>query len=67
MRFASLVVALSIPAFAVPPKPNEIPSALREWVPWVMHHERAALCPFLHNSDTRACAWPGRLALTLDE
>ncbi|MFT3712905.1 MAG: hypothetical protein QM817_35080 [Archangium sp.] len=63
----SVVALLSTFAFAVPPKTTEIPSALREWIPWVMHHERSSLCPFLQNSETRACAWPGRLALTLDD
>jgi hypothetical protein len=68
MRPLVLAVALlSTSAFAVPPKPSELPAALREWIPWVMHHERTALCPFLHASETRACAWPGRLTLTLDD
>jgi hypothetical protein len=63
----SVVALLSTFAFAVPPKTSEIPGALREWIPWVMHHERAAQCPFLQSSDTRECAWPGRLGLTLDD
>ncbi len=68
MRHALAVAALfSALASAAPPKDDALPSQLREWAPWVLHHEKDALCPFLHGSDTRACAWPGRLSLTLDD
>lgn len=68
MRQALLAVSLlSTLTFAAGPRPESIPPALWEWAPWVLHHEKDALCPFLHGSETRACAWPGRLALTLDD
>ncbi len=68
MRHALLAIALvSSIASAAGPRPEEIPPGLWEWAPWVLHHEKDALCPFLQGSQTRACAWPGRLALTLDD
>ncbi|MFZ5442080.1 MAG: hypothetical protein ACOZQL_18885 [Myxococcota bacterium] len=60
-------LALTALVVAAPPKPESLPASLREWVPWVLHDERDALCPFLNGSQTHACAWPGRLTLTLDE
>jgi hypothetical protein len=68
MRHLLVAVALvSSFTFAAPPKLESLPPALRAWVPWVMHAEKEASCPFLHGIQTQACAWPGRLALTLDD
>ncbi len=68
MRHALLAVALlSSLASAAGPRPESIPPALWEWAPWVLHDQKDALCPFLHGTETNACAWPGRLALTLDD
>ena len=68
MRPVLVAVALvSSLASATPPKLESLPPSLREWASWVMHDEKDALCPFLQGSETRACAWPGRLALTLDD
>jgi|APLak6261679142_1056127.scaffolds.fasta_scaffold00019_40 hypothetical protein len=67
MRHTLLFVLVSTAVFAAPPKAEQLPAQLRDWAPWVLHHERDATCPFLHGSDARACAWPGRLALTLDD
>ena len=67
MRHALLFFLISSTVFAAPPKVDALPAQLRDWAPWVLHHERDASCPFLHGSDARACAWPGRLALTLDD
>lgn len=47
--------------------PAELPASLRDWAPWVMHDARTATCPFLQGSETRECAWPARLQLTLDD
>lgn len=63
----AVVVLVSTLAHAAPPKPEELPAALRDWGPWVLHDQEDATCPFLHGSDTRACAWPGRLELKLDD
>ncbi|MDP1825532.1 MAG: hypothetical protein Q8L48_19895 [Archangium sp.] len=68
MRHALLAVAfVSSLASAAGPRPESIPPSLWDWAPWVLHHEKDALCPFLQGSETKACAWPGRLALTLDD
>lgn len=63
----SLVLVTAGLASAAPPKPEQLPASLRDWSSWVLHDERSATCPFLHNSEARVCAWPARLALTLDE
>ena len=53
-----------------------VPEALKPWVPWVLHGQEEALCPFLHGQgpagssqeeDDSAieCSWPARLALQL--
>lgn len=63
----AVVVLFSAVTSAAPPKPEELPAALRDWGPWVLHDVKDATCPFLHGSDTRACAWPGRLELKLDD
>ena len=68
MRHPLVAVALvSCLASAAGPRPESIPPSLWEWAPWVLRNEKDALCPFLHGSETKACAWPGRLVLTLDD
>ncbi|MDP2275490.1 MAG: hypothetical protein Q8K32_32380 [Archangium sp.] len=68
MRHVLLAVALvSSVVSAAGPRPEAIPPGLWEWAPWVLHHEKDALCPFLQGGEGKACAWPGRLALTLDD
>ena len=62
-----LAVLASTPAFAGPPKPDELPAALRDWERWVLHDEKDRNCPFLQGNGERPCAWPGQLTLTLDE
>jgi len=62
-----LAVLASTPAFAGPPKPDELPAALRDWERWVLHDEKDRNCPFLQGNGERRCAWPGQLTLTLDE
>ena len=42
-----------------------VPDALQDWVPWVLHGHEDLACPRV--AGTRMCAWPGRLALDLDE
>ncbi|GMU61579.1 MAG: hypothetical protein AMXMBFR34_33420 [Myxococcaceae bacterium] len=61
------VVVFASSSLAAPPRPEELPAELRDWAAWVLHDAKDAACPFLHGGDERACAWPGRLALTLDE
>ena len=66
----TLAIALLFTAAEVharPPRPDELPPALRDWQKWVLHDETAAACPFLQSGTDRVCVWPGRLELTLDE
>lgn len=67
MRFPLLALLVSVAASAAPPKPEALPAALRDWAPWVLHGEKDLACPFLHGGEARACAWPGRLGLVLDD
>ena len=76
---AESAVALesALPAVLGRPAPA-VPEALKPWVPWVLHGQEAALCPFLHGQGSEdksdvtdqsgvECAWPARLALQLRE
>ncbi len=45
--------------------PQEIPSPLKPWVPWVLKDHEDLACPFIYNDiKQRVCAWPSRLKLT---
>jgi len=51
---------------AVPIAQDEIPPALQEWVPWVLHGEQQQLCPFSHQQfDNKRCRWPVNTSLEL--
>lgn len=64
----------ALPAVLGRPSPA-VPEALRPWVPWVLHGQEAALCPFFHGQDDGSgddsnpsggqCSWPSRLSLQL--
>ncbi len=65
----------ALPAVLGRPSPA-VPEALKPWVPWVLHGQEAALCPFLHGQGGEdktdvndqsgvECAWPARLSLQL--
>ena len=49
--------------------PIAVPDPLKPWIPWVLQGDgEAARCPQLDGEDdARVCAWPARLALTLDD
>ncbi|MEW5757544.1 MAG: hypothetical protein AB1810_14710 [Pseudomonadota bacterium] len=44
-----------------------VPPALKPWTNWVLYEHEVSPCPSLYNQigQTRLCAWPGPLALTL--
>ena len=44
---------------------QDIPEALRPWIPWVLYDQQDALCPQVEG--TRLCEWPSALELELDE
>jgi hypothetical protein len=51
---------------AEPLDPAALPEPLRPWLAWVRAARPDAGCPFLHGEGTRACAWPGVLAIDAD-
>ncbi len=70
IRCAAVVVLSTLfagSALAAPPKPEELPPALRDWRAWVLHGDTDAACPFQHGAEARVCSWPGRLTLSLED
>jgi hypothetical protein len=56
------------PAGAEPLARDDAPEPLAPWVDWVLRGHEGERCPFLHGEgDRRACIWPSRLELDLDE
>lgn len=48
--------------------PENIPEALKPWVPWVQKQDRASFCPqTAGNPAETLCIWPGPLSLKLEE
>ncbi len=46
----------------------DIPEALEDWVPWVLHDHKDYNCPHPQNqAKPRLCAWPGKLALAIED
>jgi hypothetical protein len=52
-----------------PLDPKSVPEPLKPWTAWALRGKEDALCPTLHGVSGGApqCAWPARLALSLDE
>jgi hypothetical protein len=51
-------------AQAAPLDKSELPAALKDWLPWVMHGEGALRCPAPYNGEEeKPCVWPARLEL----
>ncbi len=76
-RYVSLLVVLLVwcvagpwsRAAAAPLEPREIPTSLREWIPWIQHDKPEVACPFINDSagEARRCQWPARLELDLGD
>lgn len=71
-RTAGLLTAFLAPLFVVasplaaePLARGDVPEPLRPWIDWVLAGHEDAACPFLQGDGSRACLWPGRLALEL--
>jgi hypothetical protein len=65
---AALAAVAAGSAGAEPLARDEVPVPLAPWVDWVLRGHEEARCPFLHGAgDRRACIWPSRLELDLDE
>lgn len=59
---------LATPAAAEPLRREQVPEDLQPWIDWALQgHEEARCAPLLGDAGQRACAWPARLELTLDE
>ncbi|MCA9713438.1 MAG: hypothetical protein KC468_01950, partial [Myxococcales bacterium] len=55
-------------AAAAPLESRDVPTSLREWIPWVQHDKPETACPYVHNAaDARRCVWPSRLELELGD
>ncbi len=54
------------PSVAEPLADDEVPEALRSWVPWVLHDKAPRACSHLANGTQRRCVWAGPLTLELD-
>ncbi len=44
---------------------DDIPSGLREWIPWVLDGHPDAFCP--RRNGAPVCVWPGQIDLRIDE
>jgi len=45
---------------------KNIPSALKAWVPWVMHGHESLTCPHIYNQNNKTvCAWATKLSVNL--
>lgn len=61
-----LLLAGASVAGAAPMGETEVPELLRPWIPWVLHGQDEARCPFAYSdANRRHCAWPSRLTLDL--
>ena len=65
--WAMMLGGLTAPAaMAAPLAREDVPLPLQPWIEWVLRGNEDRTCPFLHGEGTRACIWPGSLALALD-
>lgn len=47
---------------------GDIPSELKQWIPWVLQGKEDRFCPSRYdNGDANFCAWPSRLTLDLND
>ncbi len=67
LAFALAVASLAA-VEARPLAPEEVPDALKPWVPWVLHGLDDLGCPALFSDPlTRRCAWPSAVDLVLED
>ena len=52
-------------AIAAPMARDQMPDALRAWVPWVLHANPDAGCPVRFDTDARECVWAGTLEMAI--
>ena len=62
---AGLLGGLTAMAMAGPLSVDDLPAALKDWLPWALHGQTDAWCPQPHDGQgERACVWPARLDVT---
>lgn len=64
---AALVALPAAAGAAEPLKKEDVPAPLQAWISWALRGHEAELCTFQHGRGGAECAWPGALALSLDE
>src|SRR5262245_26234510 len=64
MALAALLFLVSRAALAAPPP---VPDPLKPWQAWALAGHEHDICPNLHGTDEQRCAWPSRLALSVEE
>ncbi|MGB1010738.1 MAG: hypothetical protein ACPGVP_13545 [Thiolinea sp.] len=52
---------------ANPLPPEDVPEPLKPWIEWALHDEKGLDCPWQYNQQQRACSWPSRLNLDLND
>ena len=61
-----LAYSLSLNVTAAPLPLEKLPNFLKDWVPWVMHEDPAALCPKQDSNGAQGtCAWPSKTDLNI--
>lgn len=67
---AALALALgglATVAAAGPLARSDVPTSLKDWLPWALHGQEALLCPPAYNAPSdKACVWPASLSLQAD-
>ncbi|MCP4868657.1 MAG: hypothetical protein GY898_08055 [Proteobacteria bacterium] len=61
----AVLFLIALPALASAQTDPDVPPALEEWVDWALFGHDNLDCPIV--AGARTCAWPGELALRLDE
>jgi len=65
-RFTTTLLLLlaGLTAHAAPLTPTELPTALRDWLPWAQQGQPPLGCPAEAEGEAAHCVWPGRLQLS---
>jgi len=61
------LLLLSLSAISAPLTTDQVPDPLKPWVDWVLQDNTDRDCPYLYNSQQRACQWPSQLTLQLSQ
>jgi hypothetical protein len=68
LRLLLIALLVATSAQAKPLAPADVPDMLKPWIGWALWGNETRACPLLYDvADTRRCAWPTRLELSVDE